>query len=390
MIGAHKVRQVSKTIRQGLNRLEISFARFQSGQAARQLGGTPPQVPRMRLAFVKQDVFQDLYCAPAGTTGLELLLSSLHRSGPVGLMGGHKADFWIVKTEADPECSIWRQKFTDCQQAPLEFYLDLQTKVPRNGEYGHKEPQGRWALNAADIDWSRYDAVICYDAAVPARVTSRFPQVTWCYYVGEPCMRSYKASLLAPLIGYRLFLNQRYRRIRLLPRPASHVLEFPYFLQYYGCFHDLFGMAARSQARDGLFLEGRSKSVLSDSQLAALQKFGPVRYPSGSLENVLRALMASKYFLLAKGKKWGNATIEAVACGCLAVGSPEGQHHVALFTPRTSCRSFDQTLRQMEFYESNLEAFENEVWRQRSLLNRFSFERPLRDLATKCGRVQEN
>jgi hypothetical protein len=370
-----------------LNRLEISLARFESGQRARALEGACPIIPKMRLAIVKQDVFQDLYCAPAGTSGLDLLLSSLHRSGPVGLIAGAKADFWIVKTEQDPECSIWQQKSTDCHQSPLEFYLNLQTKVPRNGEYGHKEPQGRWALNAADIDWSIYDVVICYDAAVPARITRRFPQVAWCYFVGEPCMRSYKSSLAQPLPGYDFFLSQRFRRIRLLPRPANHVIEFPYFAQYYGCFHELFKLDARKHAGRGIFIEGRSNADLQETQLNALRQFGPVRWPSGNIENVLRGLLASKYFLVSEGRKWGNATVEAVACGCLALGSPVGQHHVSLFTPQTTCRSFESALRKIEFFENHPSAFDEELWRQRSLLNRFGFERPLKELHEKYRRA---
>ncbi|MBK5291391.1 MAG: hypothetical protein JJE04_06935 [Acidobacteriia bacterium] len=382
------MRLLEKSLRNWLDALEVRCAAFdfKGDSKAKGFEGANDEL-KGKIALVKQDVYQDLYCAPAGTAGRDLLVSSLHRSGPAGLLAALKPDFWIVKTEADPECNIWRQKASDCRQQPEEFYLGLQTKIYRNGEYGHKEPQGNHAVSCREIDWSRYDIVICYDAAVPARVTKLHPKVTWCYYVSEPCMRSYKESELAPLTGYSFFLSQRYRRFRMFPRPANHVVEFPYFVQYYGCFHELLGVDPLRAHRDGVFIEGRSKSDLSDDAVASLERFGKVRWPSGCLENVLQGLLASKYFLLKEGRKWGNANIEAVACGCLALGSPTGQHHVSLFTPATCCSSFADSLARIEFFENNPDAYHAAVGRQRALLNRFCFERPLRDLIKKWRSV---
>jgi hypothetical protein len=383
MIGRYRVRLAKKKLRRLIDRIEIARAGV---FGCSDLLSKVPQTffhPDIRLALVKQDVYQDLYCAPVGASGKELLVSSLHRSGPAGLLAAFRPDFYIVKTEADPECNIWREKATDCHQQTEEYYLGLKERIHRDGEYGHKVPQGTLALSSGDIDWSVYDFVICYDAAVPKRITKQFPNVTWCYYVGEPCMRSYKESEREPIQGYDLFLSQRFRRYRSLPTPMAHVVEFPYFAQFYGCFHKLLETTPSDLARCGVAVEGRSKHNLTDKNLAKLSTLGGVRYPRGSLINVLTELMASKYFLIGEGRKWGNAQVEAVACGCLTVGSPNGQHNVSLFTPNTTCHDFEESIECINSFESNEEAFKNEIGRQRALLMKFCWERPLKELISK-------
>jgi hypothetical protein len=386
---SHNLRRLQKAIRKSLDGLEIRCAAFDSAKPTphtrcealcNQLRG--------KIAIVKQEVYQDFYCCSAGRPPQETLASTLFRSGPVSLLTELEADFWIVKLEEDPECTVWRQKVTDCQQAPEEFYLSLRTEPFKNGQYGHQKPQGHFAISCGSIDWAKYKVVISYDIAVPARVTRKYPQVIWCYCIGEPCMGVYKSSVDRPVEGYDLFLNQRFRRIRLLPKPARHVVEFPYFVQNYGCFHKALGLRDDPAERSGVFAEAKSKSILSEDDIKSLSRFGPLRWPVGIVPMFLRELMRSKYFLILEGRKWGNAMVEAIAAGCLALGIPEGQHNVSLFTPRTTCRSFEAILRRIEFFESNREAFEAEVWRQRSLLDRFCFERPFRDLLQKGTVVQ--
>jgi len=343
-----------------------------------------------KIALVKQEVYQDLYCCAPGSSQPDVLASTLFRSGPVALFTELRADFFVVKLESDPECQVWKDKVFDCKQGTEQSYLALRSEVFRNGEYGHEKPQGHFAVSCDRVDWSKYSIVISYDIAIPARVTRQYPQVTWCYYIGEPCMRTYKSSLEKPVQGYDLFLNQRYRRIRLLPKPARHVVEFPYFLQNHGCFHRVLDMNDDPAHRSGVFVEGRSKSELNETDLKSLSKFGPVRWPAGNVMNVLSGLMDSKYFVIPAGRKWGNAMIEAIAAGCLAVGTPDQQHNVSLFTPGTRCGSFKDIVARLELFERDRKAFDRELVRQRHLLDWFCFARPLRDLVRRIRQVQED
>ena len=64
---------------------------------------------RLRIALVKQDVYQDLYVCPASEKdALSILLSSQVRVGPIGLMADLNADFYIVKEEREwSDTTIW-------------------------------------------------------------------------------------------------------------------------------------------------------------------------------------------------------------------------------------------------------------------------------------------
>ncbi|MEL7528732.1 MAG: hypothetical protein AAFN16_23400, partial [Pseudomonadota bacterium] len=63
----------------------------------------------MKIAFVKQDVYQDLYVCPSGTKdAAELLFSSMMRVGPVGLFSKLDSSFFIVEEDFAPECQIYR------------------------------------------------------------------------------------------------------------------------------------------------------------------------------------------------------------------------------------------------------------------------------------------
>ncbi len=64
----------------------------------------------LKVAFVKQSVYTDLYANPNAGSPLEIIASSNFRSGPVGLMQTLRADYYIVNVEPDTECRIWEEK----------------------------------------------------------------------------------------------------------------------------------------------------------------------------------------------------------------------------------------------------------------------------------------
>jgi len=63
----------------------------------------------LKIALVKQDVYQDLYVCPhTEKDALRILLSSQVRVGPIALMADLGADFYIVKEESAPETQFYR------------------------------------------------------------------------------------------------------------------------------------------------------------------------------------------------------------------------------------------------------------------------------------------
>ncbi len=179
------------------------------------------------------------------------------------------ADFHLVETEPDPECNVWREKWTECRWCPIEWFEAFRESIPGR-PYGQKA----FAVNAADIDWGQYQIVVSVDVPVPARITRQFPSVAWCYYIREPKTSSYGKSRVRPIAGQDLFLNQGFRK---LPSGlARHEVEFPYYLQSFGCFHDLFSIARDESGRRGTFLEHQAAGCLDAEQLRVLSQFGPV------------------------------------------------------------------------------------------------------------------
>ncbi len=354
-----------------------------------------------RIAFVKQDVQDDLYCCAPDASAREVVCSTLMRTGPVALFTRLGAVCHLVQTEPDPECSIWQQRWTEQRWTPLSQNEALKERVP-----GRSYGQSDYSVSAEDVDWARYDIVVSVDVSVPARITQRYPQVAWCYYVREPRTSAYPRSMEAPIDGQDLFLNQRFRVVRRWPRVAKHEVEFPYYFQYVGCFHELLSLEPDDDSRRGVFLEHHTPQHMTQAQMRQLEQLGPVECTANrtggsesgfsdgmeksrmTTEEILRGLMRSKYFVKCGGRSvWGNAMVEAIAAGCLAIGDPKLHGHGFIYSKHTSASSFDEVIRRLEAFEADPRLYEREVTRQRRMLDYLCFVRPSRELFEKASRA---
>lgn len=348
--------------------------------------------PLPRIAFTKQELASDLYTLPSGSfTHKEIIFSSIHRSGPAGLFTKLNADFYILKLDAAEECNSWKLRAQDCGGPSADefnkFKNDLLFRA--NGERINEYPQSHFSVSSDSIDWGKYDAIISLDVSIPCRITKKFPLVKWCYLPNEPCMRDYRASHAKPIEGYNFFLNQRYRTIKLNPKPSYHEIDFPYHFHYYGCFHELLNIPHDHYRQEGCFIENRTSSGLTQQEYNLLEKTGPIRIPQEeALENVIIKELKSKYFLsltrgVIRSRIWGNGIIEAVACGCLAFGNPEEYANKDLFTPFTVIRTFEEFIEKTTFLNENPDIYYKEVNKQRKLLNYLCFVRPIKEIIQK-------
>lgn len=128
----------------------------------------------MKFAFVKQDVYQDLYVAGPKASAEELLFSSLMRVGPIGLFTLAAADFLILKEEQDvPECRAWEKVIPNYRPEWLRQLKDRPhalTDLPEAGIYQHDatHTHADYSIRAAEVDWSIYDVVIGINFRYPA------------------------------------------------------------------------------------------------------------------------------------------------------------------------------------------------------------------------------
>lgn len=338
-----------------------------------------------RILLVKQDVHNDLFCAVSPASPEDIVYSSLMRSGPVALFTALGADFRIVTVDPAPECNVWKQKVTDCKHNPVEYYESFRGPIKRaRRTYDHSLV----AVSVDDIDWGSYDLVISIDIAVPTRIVEAHPDTVWAYYVSEPCMSLYAASTAEPQFGYDLFLTLGFQ----LERPAypsPRVVEFPYFLQYAGCFTDLDGIENPPfDKRAGVSVETHSLKLWNDEQNARVEReVGPVYRGFVDARTKINNLRASKFHLRTDGKAiWGNSLIEAMACGALVVATPTLLKH-RLIAPDLIVRDFDDMLKTVRALENETAFRDHCASRQESMLNEICFLRPMRDLAEAMERL---
>jgi hypothetical protein len=339
-----------------------------------------------KIALVKQEVYADLYCCPVGSDSRTIVLSSLLRSGFVGLFTKCNADFIIVKLDNAAECQVWKEFSSNNMK--LQKMLDLRHKLPETNLLPHSFPQGNYAVNVDDVDWGQYDIVISLNISIPERVTTRFRNTVWSYCIGEPYMETFQKSSKIPVKGYDLFLNQRFRRRE--TGNQFHEIDFPYYLQYYGCFNDLLNLKENIEEKAGIIIEKHSLRLMKDKEINQLEQFGPIYFQEGNTEQMLRTVLKAKYYYRLGGpRRWGNAMIEAAAGGCLFLGNKNEFVNKSLFSNFTHIRSMDEFLRKVEILEINKKKYQQELCFLKSNVTTLCFNRPMSELTTKAELVKK-
>lgn len=363
-----------------------------SSLARRQLDRRLGNGESPRIALVKQDCNEDLYCHGADASLAEILGSTLLRSGPISLFVELNTHALILRTEPDPECGIWREKSEPLRWAPVEWFESFRERIP-----GRDHGQSRFAKGVDEVDWSKFDLVISVDVSVPARVTTRFPGVVWAYYVRELKTPSYQTSFERPIVGQDLYLSHRFAPRR--SRNRSHVVDFPYHFQHCGVFHQIMGSVwPDDRPRSGVFVEYHTARSATDAQLAALSEFGPVyarrvsddqfdpvtgeRIPERSMSpEGLNALFSSKYHVKWDGRAiFGTAKVEAIAAGCLVLSDTKRDGTPFLQSSITGVNDFSGLIASLRRLETDDALYRRERLRQQRLVDYLCYLRPANDL----------
>jgi len=359
-----------------------------------------------RIALVKQYVYQDLYCSEPQSNFRDIILSSVQRCGPVGLINECRADFYIVNVDSAPECSIWKEKSTYCGQRPVSYYEEFGRKAQSEIPYAFGKSQKDLAININDIDWSKYDIVISLDVSFPTKFITKFANTLWCYMPGEPCMDIYRRSRKKVLSNYHLFLNQEIRHYPFTSRPVyfPHYkrgrkavryfpvftkkwrpklfteLDFPYSLVSSSSIKNLF--EGNNDERKGIAFEYYTYKEFS------LQKIDlpmPINFDSMERYPFLRlpSLAKTKYFISdSRNYTRGNGILEAMSAGCLCL-STKNQfvvNYQKLLGRRGMFKNMKEIIHFMENLERNPDLYEEQIEEQNSIVDYFCFEEPLKRL----------
>jgi hypothetical protein len=346
---------------------------------------------KLRICFLKQETYNDLYTDP-NLRNSNLLYSTIHRSGPIGLFDASHFDFKIVRLTQSEESRAW-------QHLEMDVGGDSYTKIltfkdilfqKKSGAIINKKSQSSVAINSEDIDWRNYDVVISINFSVDQDIVLKNPDVLWCYMPQEPSLRHYKWSSRKPLYSYDIFLNQQFsfhlkkeiKRFLQISKSTSHEIDFPYNFMSSKSFKNI--KSYDSSKRSGVYIENHSLWHIKDEELNDIRKFGNINHPKEEpYQAILLKMLDSKYFFSLRNnnfKIWGNSIIDAIGAGLLSFGNPEEYLNIALFTPFTSINRTVEFIDKIKFLEKNSSFYLKEIGLQTKLLDKYCYYNPIKNI----------
>lgn len=336
----------------------------------------------MKIALVKQDIYQDLYVCAKNEKPFTILKSTLMRIGPLALFTDYGADFYIIKEQSEHECRAWKHSF----RVPSDLKEQLKN-LPANkltafnfkylqslSENSHKD----FAIAPDDIDWSVYDIVISINIAVPTRIVKKHPNTLWCYMYGEA-----NADTSCVRFGYDAVLTQNLTG-EVADRPGK--IDFPYtFLSDTTLEHiaeQAFGPAGD---KTGVYAEinnTEERPVLDVPCMHFIKETGHslVLHSQNIITNTER-LYHSKYFVKAAGRKIrGNSVIEAISAGTLVLINPKDVMHSQLLPKETWVHSEAEIIKKIKELDADPDYYLHLLNKQRELLRFFVIDTPMESL----------
>lgn len=348
-------------------------------------------IPALRVALVKSEVTGHIYTRPGSSRDLgRLVLSSPKMLGPTAWFSTFETCFIIVRESREPECQHWRESFQhDAEPEKSAAIYEANRDLRPLAGPDPRPTQGESAVSPESVNWSRFDAVICHDLAIPERIVRQHPKVFWSYWIGETGTPSYKSSLRTPRGGYHCFLNGGSRRWRVRPSLRPHVLEFPYIFQR-ASDHLLLGLRPGAP-RAGVLLERVTSSTLSPADQRLLAQICPVEKTAEATVDRLQKLHSARYFLQMTGQTfWGNGFQEAVMAGALAIADPRTMpNNRSLCLPELSPRSWPEAVALVRDLEKDPERRARLRREQAGRAEWLLFCRPLADWLRKYGEFRK-
>ena len=344
----------------------------------------------MRIALVKQEIYQDLYVCPKNSSPEETLLSSIMRVGPIGLIEELNADFYIVKQEKNIETQLYRKVIPHI--TPYLHLLKTKTADKLPGQAfkspGSPFPNGKFAVDCNTIDWGLYDIVISINIALPTHVVLKHPKTLFCYMIGEANMATDKARF-----GYDATLNQMARGII---SKQGGVIDFPYtFIGANTLEKLMFRVCKRPSKKKGCFME------INSTTERPVTKIPPTFYPlrdagyeiilhKQNIKDNLISIYDSKYFIKIGGRCIrGNSVAEAISLGSLAIMDRNQVIHKELILDECNVKNMQDVIALITKLDNDEELYLSLLTRQRAILDRLFYNAPLQSLKN-CLEAKRN
>ena len=344
-----------------------------------------------KIALLKQEVYQDLYVCPVTEKDPEaILLSSMGRVGPIGLMAELDADFYIIKEEREWETQIYRKVIPHIAKDLHLLKTQTLDKLPGQGfkRPGSPFPNGKFAVDGREIDWNAYDIVISINVALPTNVVRQYPRTLFAYMIGEANLATGSVHF-----GYDVTLNQMARGIVAERRGK---VDFPYtFVGAHTLERIMQRHLQRPSLRRGVFMEINSTTERPVTRVPdhfkPLETTGePIILHQQRIGDNLTNIYDAKYFVKWGGRSIrGNSVAEAVSLGALAIMNRNEVIHKELIIDECHVTTMESLLNLVNRLNQNPELYEKLKAKQQAVLQDLFFDKPLLSLEN-CLREKRN
>lgn len=331
---------------------------------------------KMKVALIKQDVYQDLYVGNKEMNISELLFSSSGRVGPIGLFEEFDCDFYIVKEEKSTECHMWKKTMPQMVKEFKKLKTELVTSV-KGMEFhvpGSNKPNGFYAVSCDSINWGMYQIVISINISIPTRIVMKFPKVLWTYMIGEANFAIDKAYF-----GYDLCLNQMIRGEQNL---INKVIDFPYtFVGPYTLekiAKNEFGIVEKK----GIYGEINTTTERPVKRIPQFEPISeitgePILFHKQNIKENLFELYRAKYYLKVGGRiTRGNGIIEAISLGTVALLSPDDVICTQILPKEAWVFDSSDAINKINFLNNNPDEYKKLLFLERQLCYQFVINYP--------------
>lgn len=340
---------------------------------------------KLKIALVKQEVYQDLYVCPVTEHDpAAILFSSMGRVGPIGLMAELGADFYIVREEPQQETQIYRKVIPHIAKDVQRLKTQTLDQLPGQSfkQPGSPYPNGKFAVDGRSINWEKYDIVVSINVALPTEVVLQYPNTLFAYMIGEANLATGTAHF-----GYDVSLNQMARGI---VATRCGQVDFPYTFVGNDTLERIMRQSLQREPRNkGVFMEINSTQERPVTHVP--DHFRPLAdagydiiFHKQRISDNLQSIYDAKYFVKLGGRPIrGNSVAEAVSLGTLAIMNRNEVIHGELIIDECNVDSTDQTLALINRLEQDPQLYDELLRKQRAVLQELFFSAPLRSL-TNC------
>ena len=339
------------------------------------------KIEDLKIALVKQVVYQDLYVCGNKETPEDLLFSSMCRVGPISLFTKYSADFYIVNEEKDTECQVWKKiipgmtkEYRKLKNTPINKIKGLEFYCPEtdacNGDY---------SVDCDSIDWEKYDIVISINCSIPYRIIKKYRRTLWCYMIGEANFSQDKVYF-----GYDVSLNQL---IRGEYDKAENLIDFPYTFVGPNCLEEIMQkLYGKVQEKIGIYGEINTTTERPVKRIPQFEPISkatnqPIKVHNQSLRKNLIEIYNSKYYLKVGGRVTrGNGAIEAISLGTLVLISPEDIICRQIIPKDAWVYNAEDAIAKIQYLDNNPDEYKRLLDLERELVKLYVVEYPMEHL----------